>query len=156
MRAPQEMLYEVITNTIYLDNAINEIISLYFHNFDEQENEDKTLSFKPLEMFHRLFLQDMGSHSKLKIVKEIGESCIKNFQFPKGYEEKFRRFYIIRNIFAHSLYPKHVEGKELPHKFPSDAKWEDLYKEHKEAFDGLNDFLIKTVYNKVFEFCIIA
>ena len=73
----------------------------------------------------------------------------------KGFEEKFRRFYIIRNIFAHSLYPKNVEGKELPHKFPSDAKWEDLYKEHKEAFDELNTSLIK-IYNKVFEFCIIA
>jgi|SRR3989344_2148415 len=150
MRAPPEMLHEVITNTIYLDNAINEIISIYFHAYNFKEDEEgKSSTLEPVERFHRLFLQELGFSSKLKIIREIAEPYKDKIVFPKDFDEKFRRFYLIRNIFAHSLYAKHVGSKEMPHKAPSNAKWDDLYKEHKEAFGELNDFLMKKVYDIV-------
>ncbi|MEK6893941.1 MAG: hypothetical protein AABX10_00595 [Nanoarchaeota archaeon] len=155
MRAPPEMLYEVITNTIYLDNAINEVISMYFgaYNIKEDEKDSNTSTLEPLEKFHRFFLQELGANSKLKLIKEIGETCYRKIELPKGFEEKFRRFYIIRNIFAHNLYPKHVDGKELPNNMPNDANWEELHKEHKGVFDELNNFIIKKLYTQVFEDC---
>ena len=71
MRAPPEMLHEVITNTIYLDNAINEIISIYFHAYNFKEDEEgKSSTLEPVERFHRLFLQELGFSSKLKIIRD--------------------------------------------------------------------------------------
>jgi len=152
-RPTQQSLYEVITNTIYIDNVIDEVISMYFgvYEFNPKDDSSSSLILEPLDMFQRFFLQDMGHYSKLKIIKDICKKCIRDFKFPVKFEEKFRRFYLIRNIFAHSIYPKHVEGKNLPNKFPSSANWEDLHTEHSETFRELNDFLAKTVYDAVFE-----
>lgn len=158
MRAPPQMLQEVITNTIYIDNAINEIIRWFFNiqpswgdpiSADEEgELEFKLLNKSEIEMFDRFFLQELGSSSRLGLIKEIinNQSNIK-ISLPDNFDHKLLDFYKIRNIFAHSLYPKNINKKEIPNYVPSETKWEELHLKHTALFKELNDFLVNQLYN---------
>src|SRR3989344_4908007 len=151
MRVAKEILYDVITNTILLDNLLNEIIRTSFGlEPDWHPVEEVILNKKELERFDRFFLQDLGASSKMKLIKEIiKEDYLEKIILPNDFDNKFLKFYKIRNIFAHSLYPKRVGKKEMPNYLPNDAKWEDLHDEHSNIFKELNDFLINNLYMKL-------
>jgi hypothetical protein len=157
-RVPQEMLHDVIVNTIYLDNAINEVIRMSFdiqpswgHPVGVDENGEidfELLNELKIEKFDRFFLQELGSSSKLRIIREIiNDECKVQISLPKEFDNKFLTFYKIRNIFAHSLYPKHLNKHEVPNYVPSDAKWEELHAEHTALFKELNDFFVNQLFN---------
>lgn len=155
MRVTKDMLYDVITNTILLDNLLSEIIRTSFgleiewaNTLDDESYE--IINAKQIERFDRFFIQDMGASSKLNLIKEIiKEDYKEKITLPKDFDNKIIRFYKIRNIFAHSLYPKHVDKKEMPKLLPNNATWEDLHKEHSEIFKEINDFFIKNLYEEI-------
>lgn len=154
MESPKkDLLNDVITNTIRLDNAINEIIRRSFDirafwgyptGVDENGEVDyELLNELKIEKFDRFFLQELGSSSKLRIIKEIiNDDCKVPICLPKDFDTKLLTLYKIRNVFAHSLYPKHVHKNEVPNYVPTDAKWEELHAEHTALFKELNDFLV--------------
>lgn len=149
MRVKPEILEKVIINTIRLDNLLSEIISIYFGAYYFQRNErDFQSSIEPRKDFHKFFLQEMGSYSKLKIIKEINNHFIEKVIFPKRFNEDFRKLYQIRNIFAHSLEPNIVD--KITKKESIDNNWDNLYQEHKEAFNKVFDFLSIKFYNQDF------
>ncbi|MBI2047455.1 hypothetical protein HYT26_04830 [Candidatus Pacearchaeota archaeon] len=151
MRPTKDMLYNVITNTILLDNLLDEIIRNSFGLEIEWDNESNSIiNSLIIERFDRFFLQDMGASSKMNLLKEIiKEDYEEKITLPKDFDNKVIRFYKIRNIFAHSLYPKHVDKREMPNLLPNNATWEDLHKEHSNIFKEINNFLIKNLYIKI-------
>lgn len=152
-RAPEKMLHEVIINTIALDNVINNLIRTYFGiqpywgepvGVDEEGEIDfELLNELKIEKFDRYFLKELGASSKSRMIMEIiKDECRVSIFLPKDFEKKLLKLYKIRNIFAHSLYPKHPNKNELPNYVPSDAKWEELHAEHVELFKELNSFFV--------------
>ena len=149
VKPTKDMLYDVITHTIALDNLLAGIIRTSFGlELDWNSETNELINEKVIERFDRFFMQDLGSSSKLNLIKEIIKEDYKKekITLPKDFDNKLRNFYKIRNIFAHSLYPKHVDKREMPNFLPNNATWEDLHKEHSDIFKEINDFLIKNIY----------
>jgi len=146
MKEHKEMLYEVIIFTIQLDNLIIEIFQTSFGLEPEYEEEtDTPTNIKEIERFKYFFLQDMGATRKLTLLKELAKDLSKEVIFPKNFDNKFDRLYKIRNIFAHSLHPRHPYKKHIPK--GKDIKWEDIYQEHKKLYNEIMEFLYKHFYS---------
>jgi hypothetical protein len=145
--APQkDMLFDVITHTILLDNLFIEIMGTSF-GLEPQWDGEELINEKQIDRFDRFFMQDLGSSSKINLIKEIiKEDYEEKIVLPKDFDNKIINFYKIRNIFAHSLYPKHIGKRDMPNLLPHNATWESLHKEHSKIFREINDFLIKNLY----------
>ncbi len=150
---PKELLHEVIIRTIELDNLSNEIIRVDFGlEIDWGGEHDSTpLNFKEINRFKTFFLDNLGSSSRADLLSEIVEEIIKynkeELKPCKDFKNKLINFYKIRNIFAHNLYPKGLDGyTKLDSSTPY---WGKLNDEHKELYDELKEYLLANCYKEI-------
>jgi hypothetical protein len=130
-RPNKELLSEVLDKTIDLDYLILKIIKKYF-DLDLKFNENNVVTnYDKIINFSNLFMET-GANTKLNLLKEIrkGLSGDKKTEV-KDFDNKFRRIYDIRNIFAHSKLPKISSKKFLAD--PEKVSWEELHEEHKKV-----------------------
>jgi len=144
---PMDLLHEVIIRTIELDNLSNQIIRVAF-GLDLKwggENDSTLLNQNEINRFKNFFLDNLGSSSRAELLSEIVDDVIKSnkkeFKLCKDFKSKVIKFYKIRNIFAHNLYPKGLDGytkldTSVPH-------WIELNKQHKELYEELKNFLYR-------------
>lgn len=153
-KLPEKLLYEVITRTIKFDNLSNEIIRTSFGlEIEEINNGDEwqILNLKEIQRFDEFFLENIGSSSRADILlRIIEETYLHNkdeIKPCKDFKGKLIKFYNIRNIFAHNLYPKRLDKKSHPDlKVPN---WEELAKEHEDLYNELYGFLDSSCFTPV-------
>ena len=141
---PKDLLHEVIIRTIELDNLSNQIIRVAF-GLDLKwggKNDSILLNQNEINRFKNFFLDNLGSSSRADFLCEIVSDIINNkekLKLCKDFKNKIINFYKIRNIFAHNLYPRGLDGytkldSSVPH-------WIELNKQHKELYEELKTFL---------------
>lgn len=145
-KLPKELLHEVIIRTIELDNLSNQIIRISFGldlDWEPEENSAVLLNAKEIKRFTDFFLDNLGASSRADLLSDIVDDIIKKdqkeFKPCKDFKNKLIKFYKIRNIFAHNLYPKGLDGytkldSAVPH-------WIELNNRHKELYEELKTFL---------------
>lgn len=142
---PKELLHEVIIRTIKLDNLSNQIIRMAF-GLDLKwggKNDSTILNQNEINRFNNFFLENLGASSRANLLLEIVEDIIQykkeELKPCKDFKNKLINFYKIRNIFAHNLFPKGLNGytkldSSVPH-------WIELNRQHKELYEELKIFL---------------
>jgi len=143
---PQELLHKVIMRTIEIDNLSNKIIRTSFGldlDFGGEEENWRPLNLKEIFRFNDFFLENFGASSRAELLLEIIDDVNKygkdELKSCKDFKNKLINFYKIRNIFAHNIYPKGLDGKTklgsaIPH-------WIELNKQHEELYEELKNFL---------------
>jgi len=133
-----EMRHEVIEFSILLENYLDEEITTFF-GLDSWDASYHMQIYREREIFIESFLRYMSLSKKFEIIKnlikEIGEKLYKEFG------KDVKRFSQIRNIFAHTLYPK-VEEDFMP------KMKIDLVKSQQEDWEKMNKEA-KTLYLKI-------
>ncbi len=150
---PKDLLHEVILRTIEFDNLSNEIIRTAFGleiEWGGEENSEPQ-NINELNMFKDYFLDNLGSSSRADILSDIVDDLIKGgnreLKICKDFKGKVIKFYKIRNIFAHNIFPKGLDGyTKLDSKEPY---WGELSKQHKELYSELREFLWSNCYKEI-------
>jgi len=148
---PRGLLHEVIIRTIEMDNLSNKIIRTAFGldlDFGGKDN-CMVLNAKEIYRFNEFFLDNLGSSSRAELLLKIVNDMIKNkkgFKPCKNFKNKLIDFYKIRNIFAHNLYPKDLQG--ITHLDSSTSHWIELNKQHKDLYEELKEFLMSNCFSK--------
>ena len=155
----REILSNVIIRTIEMDNLINEIVTTgfgispdygisepYEHFTDEEECV--FLNESEINCFEDLVLPQLGSSTKLKIIKNVGEKVdvpSEEEVLPKikDLDGKFRRFYQIRNIFAHRITPLRRDWEE---ENKDKIRWKKLHDEHEKLHKELIKYFEENYY----------
>lgn len=149
---PKDLLYEVIIRTIELNNLSNKIIRTAFGldlDFGGEEDNWIVLNAKEIDRFNEFFLDNFGSSSRAELLLKIVNDITKNKEGFKpciDFKNKLIKFYKIRNIFAHNLYPKDLQGKTRLES--STPHWIELNKQHKELYDELKEFLMSNCFSE--------
>jgi hypothetical protein len=145
---PKELLHEVIMRTIDIDNISNKIIRKSFGldlKFGEEKDNWKPLNLSKIFRFNEFFLVNFGASSRanllLEIINEVNQHNKEELKTNKDFKNKLIKFYKIRDIFAHNIYPKDLKGitrleSSIPH-------WIELNKQHLELYGELREFLTK-------------
>lgn len=132
----KEFTDEVITHTIMFEDTIVKWLFLeYFGIKPEADNPKRSMQ---IERFSRYFMDPMGYGQKLNLLKEVLKDRFPEIILPKNFESEFVEFYKIRNIFAHSMFPREVNQK-TPY-VSLTGSWEELAKRHKELYRSLATF----------------
>lgn len=145
---PKELLHEVIMRTIDIDNISNKIIRKSFGldlKFREKKDNWKPLNLNRIFRFNEFFLVNFGASPRanllLKIIKEINQHNKEELKPNGDFKKKLIKFYKIRNIFAHNIYPKDLKG--VTRLESSTPHWIELNKQHLELYGELKEFLTK-------------
>lgn len=143
---PKDLLHEVIVRTIEFDNFSNSIIRTAFGlelDFAGEEDNYRPTNLNEINRFNRFFLEQLGSSSRAELLLNIVDDICKSNKDKKlnctDFKGKLIEFYKIRNIFAHNLYPKDLNG--FTRLESNDPHWIPLNKRHKELYQELYDFL---------------
>jgi len=150
---PKDLLHEVIVRTIEFDNISNEIIRTAFGLEIEWggENESIPTNLNEINRFNKFFLENLGSSSRaellLNVVEDICKTNKEEVAKCKDFKNKLINFYKIRNIFAHNIYPKDLQG--FTRLESSEPHWNILAKQHEELFNELEEFLMNICYKKI-------
>lgn len=144
---PNELLSQVVIRTVELNSLTNNIIRIAFGlklKFGTEADHYRSLNLREIQRFDDFFLENLGSSSRadilLEIVKDVSEVKT-DFSSCKDFKNKMINFYKIRNIFAHNMYPKGLDGKsKLDSSVPN---WEELNQKHKELYNELMQFFIQ-------------
>ena len=141
----EQLLFQVIKNTIELDEILFDIFQIHFGLEEEFNTDGDMINLKDRILFQDTFLQELGSQKKLKLIiqmiKETAEYHKRKIKFIPDFDKKFMEVYNIRNIFAHSLYPKNLKRYNL-----EKVNWEELHKKHTEFFQEIISFINKNMY----------
>src|SRR3989344_4535991 len=130
-RPNKELLSEVLDKTIDLDYLILRIIKKYFDLDLKFNKNNEVINIDKISNFSNIFME-MGANTKLNLLKEIRKELPQDKKIEvKDFDNKFRRIYDIRNIFAHSKIPKISSKRFLAD--PEKISWEELYEEHKKV-----------------------
>jgi hypothetical protein len=156
-----EMRHEVIDNTIRIEILLDDIIQTdlglepsYFSGIDTDGNELEYIeNINQLDRFKKFFLEKTNLDRKFEIIKDIIKGDPKKI-IPQTFWKDAQRIREIRNIFAHTLSPRHPEGqttvKEVTEDLDSQIKtlkgWEKLYQEHTKLFDEGYKILFNLFY----------
>jgi len=146
-KLPKDLLYEVIIRTIEFDNLCTDLILTSF-GLEAEYLGRKITNLKEILRFEDFFMENMGSMSKANVLLEIVKDTIEfhkmNIKPLKDFKGKIVKFYKIRNIFAHNLYPRRLDRKRHPNlKVPN---WEELAKRHQELYEELSKFIYRSCY----------
>ena len=145
---PKELLYVVIMRTIDIDNISNKIIRKYFGldlKFGDGRDIGKALNLKEIFLFNESFLINFGASSRanllLEILKEINQKNKEELKLEGDFKNNLIKFYRIRDIFAHNIYPKDLKG--VTRLESSEPYWGELGKQHLELYESIKEFLMK-------------
>jgi len=152
---PKDLLHEVIMRTINIDNISNQIIRKSFGldlKFGEEKNNGKPLNLNRIFRFNEFFLVNFGASSRanllLEIIKEINRHNEGELKPNGDFKSKLIKFYKIRDVFAHNIYPKDLKG--VTRLESSTPHWIELNKQHLELYEELKEFLTKVAsFNQV-------
>lgn len=139
----KNLLFNVITRTIEIDNIIEVIIREHFSCSARYEKGGKILNLKQVEDFEKYIWRNMGASTKLKILESIWPDIDEYEKLREALTSIKRfliRFYDIRNVFAHSLSPQKLYKKADP-RFQR-VNWKDLHDEHEEIYNEISISLI--------------
>ncbi len=132
----KEFTDEVISDTIMFDSVLRWLFWEYFEIKPEPNNPKRETQ---IERFDRYFMDQMGASSKLGLLKEVLEDLYPGIIYPNDFENKFLEFHKLRNIFAHSMFPREVNQK-TPY-VSRTGSWEELYQRHQELYKELVSFV---------------
>lgn len=149
-KLPKDLLYGVIVKTIKFDNLCKDIILTSF-GLEPDYQENRVINLKEILRFEDFFMENIGATSKADILLEIIKDSIEfnksKIKILKDFKGKVIKFYKIRNIFAHNLYPRRLDRKRQPNlKVPD---WKELAKKHEELYKELSDFMYSTCYQEI-------
>ena len=115
---------------------MNSIIRDYFDLDIKIDKDNKIINLDKISDFSDFFFLELGASKKLKILKKLIRELPEDETTKiENLDNKFRRIYEIRNIFAHSMLPKETDKKWLAE--PEKISWEQLGKIHKELCEEL-------------------
>ncbi|MDO8528739.1 MAG: hypothetical protein Q7S06_02505 [Nanoarchaeota archaeon] len=145
---PKELLHEIIMRTIEIDNISNKIIRESFGldlKFGDEKDNCKPLNMNRIFRFNEFFLVNFGASSRadllFEIIKEINKQNKEELRPEGDFKGDLIKFYKIRDIFAHNLYPKDLKG--ITRLESSEPYWGELNKQHLELYNKLKEFLTK-------------
>lgn len=139
-RPNKELLSEVLDKTIDLDYLILRMIKRYFDLDLKFNKNNEVINIDKISNFSNIFME-MGVNTKLNLLKEIRKELPQDKKIEvKDFDNKFRRIYDIRNIFAHSKLPKISSKKFLAD--PEKISWKELYEEHKKVCEEIYSSLL--------------
>lgn len=138
MKTEEELLFDIITNTIKIDNFISDEIKdslgleedIESIGFDEYE----ITNAEQMGLFYTI-MENIGASTKIKLLKKI---LGVEFKGLKNFENKLLRLYKIRNKFAHSISITYSKDNV---KIKKDL--EELHKEHTKLYEEIKEFILK-------------
>jgi len=139
----EEKVAKVLINTIKFDNLLNYIFKTSMNLDEDQEDIEQERKWFDSYMF-----EQMGAKTKLDFLREIifQKEGFSKKDFPTDFEGAFIDLYNIRNIFAHSLFPKQFSKRT--NKQIENLNWEDLSKKHLELYKKLSKWIEEFFYNR--------
>ena len=143
------MRHEVIELAILLENYLDEEITTFF-GLDSWDASYHAQIDREREIFVEHFLRYMSLNKKFKIIKKLIESIGEKLYEGFGTDEE--RFRMIRNKFAHTLYPE-IEENFMP-KMKIDLvksqqkDWKKMYKEAKTLYLKILKELDSKIYTE--------
>jgi len=142
-----KMRYEVIENTIKIENLLDELILLNF-KMEIDINGDYRKWREETEVFKKHFLNRAPVSKKFEIIKEIIRDNWRK-EIPSDFSSDVGEFLKIRNIFAHQLSPELGEDmcsieREMIEK--DKDKLIELHKMHCQLYSKLLGYIVDT-YN---------
>ena len=132
----KEFTDEVITHTIMFEDIC---VWLFLEHFGIKPEADNHKRKMQIERFNRYFMNQIGWYSKLNLLREVLEDLFPTIKFSSDFNEKFREFYEIRNLFAHSMFPREV-GQKTPY-VSRTGSWKKLHQRHNELYKELINFV---------------
>lgn len=136
----ERMTNEVIMNTILLDNEIRDHIIFFMGLHTKTDNIGTIIKNENAEIVNRMY-EELGALTKLEIFKEILKK--ENINELKDLDNLFRDLYKIRNIFAHSIFPKQYSKER--NKQMDIPNFPELHKKHFEIYHKLMDWFYHEV-----------
>lgn len=143
VKSMANMRHEVIENSIRMDNFVNDLIMGCFGlecTFEEDEGELMCTNEGDRDSFHKHLLKNMSSVQKIDCLKDMANNMKK--PFLEEFMKDVRRFYEIRNVFAHSLYPP--QALALHKKENKIITCEGIHAEHATLYNKIGETLWST------------